>query len=297
MTTTSDSSISIADGVISGPIRRSINNSKDAKGSIHDDATASKLGFRGGTVAGSIHNELFPPLLLEAFGQRWFERGTLSMYYMNATTDREAVRASLRQPPAGATDAQVEAWVTREDGMQVAQGTASVGDPGVPTALLARPLDRFEAGDLRLLKGVEPGRRFDPVQVSIMLEQQQERMRIVTEPLDWFVSDSPWGKPVAMLAPMVRLLYAKSVASLRGPIGTAVGLFGAIELRNINGPVFVDTEYTCTGEVIAVGQSPKTEYMWFETGLDDESGKRIAEMRMLLRWMKASSPLYSGEGQ
>ncbi|MGE3073519.1 MAG: hypothetical protein AB7N24_05445 [Dehalococcoidia bacterium] len=297
MTTAANSNISIADGVISGPIRRSINNSKNAKGSIHDDATASKLGFRGGTVAGSIHNELFPPLLLEAFGQRWFERGTLSMYYMNATTDREAVRASLRQPPAGVADAQVEAWATREDGMQVAQGTASVGDPGVSTALLARPLDRFETGDLRLLKGVEPGRKFEPVQVSITLEQQQERMKIVTEPLDWFVSDSPWGKPIAMLAPMVRLLYAKSVASLRGPIGTAVGLFGAIELRNINGPVLVDTEYTCTGEVIAVGQSPKTEYTWFETGLDDDSGKRIAEMRMLLRWMKASSPLYAGEGQ
>lgn len=293
MTTTADSNISIADGVITGPLRRSINNSKDAKGSIHDDATASKLGFRGGTVAGSIHNELFPPLLLEAFGQRWFERGTLSMYYMNATTDREAVRASLKQPAAGVTDAQVDAWVVREDGMQVAQGTASVGDPGIPTALLARPLDRFEAGDLRLLKGIEPGRKFEPVQVSVTLAQQQERMKIVTEPLDWFVSESPWGKPIAMLAPMVRLLYAQSVASLRGPIGKAVGLFGAIEIRNINGPVLVDTEYTCTGEVIAVGQSPRTEHMWFETALDDESGKRIAEMRMLLRWMKASSPLYA----
>ena len=90
--------------------------------------------------------------------------------------------------------------------------------------------------------------------------------------------------------------YAKSVATLRGGIGQAVGLFGAIELRNINGPVMVGQEYTCTGEVLAVGQSPKTEYMWFETGLDDDAGKRIAEMRMLLRWMKASSPLYASEG-
>jgi hypothetical protein len=32
--------------------------------------------------------------------------------------------------------------------------------------------------------------------------------------------------------------------------------------------------------------------MWFETALDDDAGKRVAEMRMLLRWMKASSPLY-----
>lgn len=291
MTTQQASGISITDGAITGPLRRSVNNSATAKGSIHDDATASKLGFRGGTVAGSIHLELFPPLLLHAFGQRWFERGTISMYFLNATTDREAVRAYVKEPPAD-SNAQTDAWVLRDDGMQVAQGTVSIGDPGVPTALLARPLDRFEAGDLRMLAGIQPGREFDPVRVSVSLDQQLERSNVTTEPLDWYTGDSPWGGPIAMPAPMVQLLYAKSVQTLRGNIGQAVGLFGAIELRNINGPVMVGQEYTCTGQVIAVGQSPRTEHMWFETGLDDDSGRRVAEMRMLLRWMKASSPLY-----
>jgi hypothetical protein len=284
--------ITVSEGVITGPLRRSVNNSATAKGSIHDDATASKLGFRGGTVAGSIHLELFPPLTLHAFGQGWYERGSISMYFLNATTDREAVRAYLKQPPAGASDAQVDAWILREDGMQVAQGTVSVGNPGVPTALQARPLDRFEPGELRLLAGVEAGRKFEPVRVSTSLEQQLERLKVTTEPMDWYTGDSPWGGPIVMPAPMVQMLYAKSVQTLRGGVGQAVGLFGAIELRHMNGPVMVDQEYTCTGEVIAVGQSPKTEYMWFETGLADDSGKRIAEMRMLLRWMKASSPLY-----
>ena len=63
---------------------------------------------------------------------------------------------------------------------------------------------------------------------------------------------------------------------------------------NINGPVLVDTNYTVNGNIIAVGQSPKTEYMWFETGADDAAGRRVAEMRMLLRFMKASSPKYAG---
>jgi len=57
--------------------------------------------------------------------------------------------------------------------------------------------------------------------------------------------------------------------------------------------VFIENDYTVTGHVVAVGQSPKTEYMWFETGMDDSTGKRIAEMRMLLRWMKASSARYA----
>lgn len=291
MTSLQEAEISIVDGVITGPLRRSVNNSHNAKGSIHDDATASRLGFRGGTVAGSIHNELFVPLLLRAFGKAWFEHGTLSMYYMNATTDREAVRAFLKEPPPGSRDVQVDAWVQRDDGMQVAQGTASAGNPGVASALLARPLDRFDVGELRILNGVGPGFTFEPQQVSVSPEQQSERLAVTTEPHEWFSGDSPWGGPVVMLAPMVQMLYAKSVAAMRGTLG-AVGLFGAIELRNINGPLLVGRQYTCTGEVFAVGQSPKTEYMWFETGLDDSEGRRVAEMRMQLRFMKASSKLY-----
>ncbi len=292
MTTREAFAVTVADGVMAGPLRRSVNNSAQARGSIHDDATARKLGFRGGTVAGSIHMELFPPLLRELWGRRWFERGTLSMYFLNATTDREAVRAFLRVPPAGAADAQVEAWVLREDGMQVAQGTASVGAPGVPTALLARPLERFEPGELRILAGVQKGHRFEPVQVACTAEDQERRLAVTTEPMDWYRGEgSPWGAPPVMVAPLVQMLYAKSVAQVRGGFG-AVGLFGAIEIRNVNGPALVGEAYTCRGEVIAVGQSPKTEYLWFETGLDDAGGKRVAEMRMLLRFMKASSSLY-----
>lgn len=286
------SDITTADGAITGPLRRSRNMSQDEKGSIHDDATASKLGFRGGTVAGSIHMELFPPLLMQAFGQRWWEKGTLSTYFLNATTDAEAVRASVREPAAGAADAQVDVWVERDDGMRVAEGSASVGTIAEPTALLRRPLDRFEPGELRILNGITAGREFDPVEVTIDIERQRQRMAVITEPLDWYVGDSPWGGPIAMPTSMVQALYAKSVATLRGQMGGAVGLFGAIELRNINGPVRVGTPYTVTGHVVAVGQSPKTEYMWFETGMDDAAGTRIAEMRMLLRWMKASSSLY-----
>jgi hypothetical protein len=39
-------------------------------------------------------------------------------------------------------------------------------------------------------------------------------------------------------------------------------------------------------------RSPKTEYMPFENALNEAAGKRIADMRRLLRFMKASSPLY-----
>ncbi|MCP4002894.1 MAG: hypothetical protein GY725_01735, partial [bacterium] len=70
-------SVQLSKGTLSGPAVAARNWSADAEGSIHDDATASKLGFRGGTVAGNIHMDQFVPVLVEAFGNEWFETGHL----------------------------------------------------------------------------------------------------------------------------------------------------------------------------------------------------------------------------
>jgi hypothetical protein len=287
-----NSEIELRDHVYIGPLRRSVNDARNVSGSIHDDAMATKLGFRGGTVAGSIHLELFPPLLLQAFGKRWFERGTISMYFLNATTDREAVRAFLKEPPHDAADAQVDAWIERDDGMRVAEGTASIGRPQDPTALMRRPLDRFDAGQLRILGSLKVGDRFQECDAFLTKDEMKQRMKFTTDPLEWYTKPSPWGGAIATPAMMVHLLYTQSIATLRGKLGQAVGLFGAIELRNISGPVLVERPYRVGGSIVALGQSPKTEFMWFETALDEAPGKRVAEMRMLLRFMKASSPLY-----
>jgi hypothetical protein len=286
--------VTISGGYFVGPLRRSVNQAQGVRGSIHNDAVASKLGFRGGTVAGSIHLELFPPLLLEAFGPRWFERGTLSINFRNPTTDREAVLAKVEQPQLEASDAQVKAVIEREDGMLVGEGTASVGEPGEPTALRQLDLTRFEPGTLRILDGMNPGDAIAVAEVSMPAEVQTSRMDVITEPLDWYVGSSPWGGPIASPATVAHFLYAHPARVVGRNAGRAVGLFGAIEVRHVNGPLVLDETYRVGGEVVAVGESPKTEYVWFESYADRMDGVRIAEMRMQLRWMKASSPLYSG---
>jgi hypothetical protein len=57
--------------------------------------------------------------------------------------------------------------------------------------------------------------------------------------------------------------------------------------------MLVDVPYRCEGHVLAVGQSPKTEHFWYDSHIDDENGKRIADMRMMVRYVKASSKLYN----
>ncbi|MGI8423540.1 MAG: hypothetical protein ACR2NO_05430, partial [Chloroflexota bacterium] len=237
--------------------------------------------------------DLFPPLALRAFGQGWFEGGSLSLYFRNATLDREPVRALIKQPPAGASDSQVEAWIDRDDGMRVAEGSLAVGDAGEPTALQRIPLEDIDCSGLRILAGVAAGDEIPELGVIYSSAQHAERMAVITEKLSWHEGDSPWGGPIITPAGMVTLLYAQPVASLRKKLGDAVGLFGAIEISNLDGPALVDVPYRVGGRVLAAGQSPKTEFFWFETTASDAGGRPVAAMRMLLRFMKASSPLYA----
>lgn len=282
--------LTVSYGEIIGPLRKSVNQAQGIEDSIHNDAVASKLGFRGGTVAGSIHLELFPPLLLEAFGERWFERGNLSVNFRNPTTDREPVCAHIALPSIGLDEAQVDVRIEREDGLLVGEGTAAVGDPGVPSALQALDLHRFDAGDLRILEGIAPGDRVEEADVAMPAAHQFDRRDVITEPLDrYFDADAPVASP----ATIVHYLYEHPARHIGRRAGRAVGLFGAIEIRHVNGPLILDRTYRVGAEVVAVGQSPKTEYVWFESYADDEQGRRIAEMRMQLRWMKASSDLYT----
>jgi hypothetical protein len=279
--------------VFEGPVRKPRNLAAGVAGSIHDDATATALGFRGGTVAGSIHMDQFPPLALRAFGDGWFEDGSLSLYFRHATTDGEPVRAFIERPPHQ-LDVQTRAWATTSDDIVVAEGTAGRGQPAETSALRSRDLRAVDPAQLRILAGIKPGTLLSEVTLSPDGERQRRRIdhNGITEPLDWYTSPSPWGGPIAAPSTVVDLLYARLLDDVKESMGDHVGLFGAIEIRFRSGPVLLDTPYRVTGEVVAVSKTPKTEVMWFDSWAHDASGKLVAEMRMMLRQLKQSSPLY-----
>lgn len=283
-----------ANDTITGPVRSPRNLAANIVGSIHDDATATSLGFRGGTVAGSVHMDQFPPLLLEAFGERWFETGSLSLYFRHATTDGEPVQAFLERPERGAPDAQVRAWAITGEDTLVAEGTAGVGNPTAASALHSRDLRPAEPGELRILSAMKPGDVLGDYRLSVDAERQYSAIRegAMTEPLDWYTAASPWGLPIASPSAVVGLLYTRLMAGAKEAMGAHVGLFGAIEVRFRRGPVFLDRSYRVTGEVAALSQTPKTEVLWFDSRALDDDSSIVAQMRMMLRQMKQSSPLY-----
>lgn len=275
------------------PFWEARNWSADAgAGSIHDDATASELGFRGGTVAGNIHMDQCAALLVEEYGKRWFEDGALSLYFRNATTDGERVQAVCQVPR---DSCQVAVWVRREDGLEVAAGTASVADHSA-SALATRDLRRADPERLRILRGLVPGEPMGEWRRVLDGSRQIERYRAgaISDPLSWYAEESPWGGPIASPSTAVELLWGVPTSSLSDRLGEAVGLFGAIEVAHHAGPLMLGERYRITAEVVAVSESPRTESLWFDA-FAWTGDTMVASHRMMLRFMKASSPLYVDE--
>lgn len=285
----------IQDGVLAGPVRRPANASKAAKGSIHDDATARRLGFKGGTVAGSIHMEQFPPLLEQALGDDWLRTGGLSLYFLNATTDGEPVQAFAgRVEPRAEGGMRAPVWMIDEaSGLRVCEGTASVGPADEASHLrLMLPTVR-PPGELRLLAGHAVGDRVTDIPTRIGWEQARARLKLITEDLPAYHGAALYGGRVA--APVVVVEAMRAVeAPLWRPTSDYVGMFGAIEVQMLDGPVLVDRDYLCDGCILALSDSPKTEIAWYESTLKDAAdGRPVARMILMSRLVKASSAAWA----
>ena len=236
-----DTLITLEHGTLAGPYRQPRNILQTLEGSIHNDSVAQPLGFRGGTIGGVIHHEQFTPLMLRAFGRRWFEAGGISVYYLNAATDSERVRAFAVQPPHDADHAQVDIWMDHENGMRVLEGTASIGRPTEPSHLRRRFESRPDPGEVRILAGLPIGEQMPERIVRIDMEHQLTRRPVITEASGWYWGDSPWGGPIATPVTMFRLLNRALV--VRDQIPAAVGLYGAIEVNLRRGPLLIDHNY------------------------------------------------------
>ncbi|MFW9820494.1 MAG: hypothetical protein ACFFE5_12855, partial [Candidatus Thorarchaeota archaeon] len=194
--------IVIKDGKMYGGWRAPENLYRGLKTSIHDDGVAKSVGMRGGTIPGTIHLSLFAPICQKLFGIRWFEKGTVSMYYTYATIDKEEVRAIIELPegtteeslPLTIDDVQFKAWGELKSGQQIMTGTISIGNPKEPSYLQAVELKNSPPEELRILEGYKVGDKQGPVEVLITQENAIKALPGITDRLEYYKSGSPWGK-------------------------------------------------------------------------------------------------------
>jgi hypothetical protein len=272
---------------LAGPLRSPHNSASQARGSIHDDATASKLGFKGGTVAGSLHMDQFPPLLLQLYGDDFWKRGNMSFYFRQATVDREAVRAFAR---AGEPHARL--WMENEAGALIAEATASCQghDEGTAVENLMKGQAHSDPATLRILKNVKVGDEISGLEVQVEREAIERRLEHITERLPAYEGE----KPILPPSMLVHLFRGSAQEQLYKTDGPAVGLFGAIELQQLHGPARAETPYKVRAKVLALSESPKTENVWYRAwAADPKTGEDVATMLMYLRYMKGSSKHYA----
>ena len=273
--------------MIEGQWRHPRNTAAHQKGGIHDDETATKLGFIGGTVAGSIHMEQFLPLCLQAYGESWWRSGVLSTYFKQATVDLQPVRCFLQPSATG----QARVWMENEANELILEGTAQLGECAEPTALNTRLQALREPEELRILREFEVDQQV-AAQTRVEHHYVDQQLAVITESHDYFVSADALGARALPYTQVLRIFDPAEQLLAQPAVQPFVGLYGAIEIAFENGPVLASTDYQSTCTVVGLSDSPKTEVLWRASRLTLD-GVGVARMLKMDRLMKNSSPLWA----
>ena len=276
----------------------------DGHASVHDDDAAASLGLTGAPIEGPTHFSQFDPLAVAVWGQTWFEQGCISSHFRTMVVEGEQVQGSMtfHEPAA----ARIEAH--KADGTPVLTGSASIGSDHAESELDARRAAQGDPGKLFIVDRLEVGMRQDDPEVISMSHDARngsaypfslaEKLSRITEPHPWYSPDggasSPWGRAVVPME-MISVLAHKSGKGwpVRSP---ALGLFLDLEIRLINGPVFVDQDYAVTHEIVGLSQSRRTESYWTRTTLSDaDTDQPVAAVVLHSGVFKESYPGYPKE--
>ena len=294
------------DGRLVGPARRPLQMlaEQDIGGqtSVHDGAQAVGLGLTGAPIEGPTHFSQFDPLCVEVFGAEWFTRGCISAHFQNMVVEGDEVIAQLSGIDTSAASARIDA--AKGDGTPVLTGTVTLGD-GVATELDERRARLAErpVGDLFIIDQIAAdhvGVAQQPVGVTVDLDTRNgplypfsltEKLDAITERSPWFDQESPWGGPVLPTEMLSVLAFQRTPPlPIRRP---SIGLFIDLEVRYVDGPVFVDRRYEVTHTVLQVGQSRAVESWWTEAVVRDaDSGAHAATVLLHQGVFKASYPEY-----
>jgi hypothetical protein len=274
----------------------------DSHASIHDNATAQKLGFQGGTIEGPTHFSQFAPLCENIWGKAWFETGCLSAHYRNPAFEGEEVQAHVARPQAAQNITMI--GMTKRDATEILRGTASIG--GVTgTALELRLKELKPLADPVILHDLKVGMKTTRQSVKMDFDQHmsdlypfslRDKLKVITEPSPYYSgADNPWGRPIVPFE-MLSVLFQYRAREDRLPIrGPAVGLFADQEIRLVRGPIFVGESYSTEREVVALSGSRRTESVWVRTTVFAVDGAPAAIMLLNLASIKDSYANYESE--
>lgn len=301
-----DTPITSVANVHTGPERRPAQmlaeQSYDGGSSVHDDETAAELGLAGAPIEGPTHFSQIDPLGHHVWGQAWFESGCISSHFRTMVVEGESVTASLTDNGDGSGVITAD----KADGAPVLAGSASI-DADAPTTLRTRlaEMQEKDPGDLHIIDQLQVGDRvkidrpdtigMDEWNGNMYPFSLREKLDRITEMSPWYESaDNPWGAPIIPFE-----MYSVLTNKTRGMPGVRTpskGLFIDLEVRAVEGPLFVGREYIVEKELVCMGQSRRVESYWTESRvIEADSGKHAATVLLHQGVFKQSYPGYPTE--
>ncbi len=261
-----------------GPWRRLVNTASEQKDSIHDDAQAQKLGFRGGFVPGSVVGTAAMPAVVVAFAENWMAGGWYSFTFVSPVyIDDEVHEVAQRDGD------DIAIQLVDRSGRLCCNGRAGLGAI-VPWDTAADGTHGAEG----VLPGIEIGHQFNPERFTPEGDVCLGTVESAGDGTSWYRGPSPWGgtlvPPEYLHVVALHLVShpeqprVPSVTGVRGP-----GMWAQHDLA-IEGPLFAGREYTITEKVADKGRSGRTAFLTYEFEVFD-GDRRLVRARHKAKWL------------
>jgi acyl dehydratase len=254
-------------------------------GSIHDDAYAARMGYRGGLVPGVTLLAYCTPTLIEAFGEAWAQRGRLRASFLRPAYDGEtlAVRATVAR--ADGNDVTLGCRIERADGVACVEAEAScllgeqpstTSKPWRTTIPVAGPAVPPGGGLPPLApENMTIGQELSPLTYRLSLAESIAWAGAAGDESAWYRDASPFGgRPIVHPA-----LFARDANRLLGHnFAGKASVHAATDLA-YQGVGWPDRDYTVYGYVVDLHERNRNNYAELDTLTVDQDGREIVRHR------------------
>lgn len=160
-------------------------------GSIHDDQSAKKFGFQSALVPGPTVASYMTHLFVEAWGERWLRRGTMTERNRRPVYDGEAVTATATPITLSASGLSADVVLRNTQPDEVAFATGALPDRVAPAPDLAQFPHRAHLAETPVVTagGHKPGDFFRSTEMTYTQDIHDDFLARIGETLPIFVRD------------------------------------------------------------------------------------------------------------
>ena len=256
-----------------GPSGRLVNTAALRKGSIHDDAAAQALGFRGAFVPGSVVGTRALEAATALLGEAWLDSGSYRMTFVTPVYSGDDVHAAGESVSTGA-----EMRVETGEGRLCCSGVAGGGyslpwDPGAD----------WSRGAVDVMPAIERGFAFGEMAFEVTPAEVSQLVAASGAGTQAFMPEGGLVPPEHLQKVALDLVRTKrlGVEGVRDP-----GMW-AEHCLAYREPLRTGIGYRMVEQVVDKGRSGRTIFLTYEFGVENARGDEVARGRHKVKWLAA----------